>query len=256
MTSSNPSSAPIWPIGWTVRHVAETGSTNDDLVTAASAGAVDRTVIVADYQTAGRGRLARSWDATRGSNLLVSLLFRYSKEEPSRFSRIVALAARESCESLTGVGVRIKWPNDLVVDQRKLGGLLAVASPRERFVVVGIGVNVRWAPSDAISLAEASLVRRSLPEPDERVVPTPHELLALMLKNIDVRRQRDDAELREEHKSVLATLGTRVRVDLREGESLVGRAVDLDDASRLVVQDDSGLRHVIDVGDVVHLRAH
>ena len=256
MTPSNPSSAAIWPIGWTVHHVTETGSTNDDLVTAASAGAADRTVIVADFQTAGKGRLDRTWDATRGSNLLVSLLFRYESEEPSRFARIVALAARESCESLTGVNVRVKWPNDLVVDHRKLGGLLAVASPRERFVVVGIGVNVGWAPSDAVSLADASLVGHVPIDRGVRVVPTPHALLAMMLTKVDERRRRDDAELRAEHKSVLATLGTRVRVELRLGESLIGQAIDLDDDSRLIVQDDAGLRHVIDVGDVVHLRSH
>jgi len=260
MTPSNPSSATIWPIGWTVHHVAETGSTNDDLVAAATAGAPDRTAIVADYQTAGRGRLDRTWDATRNSNLLVSLLFRYESEDPLRFTRIVALAAREACESLTGVAVRVKWPNDLVVDDRKLGGLLAVASPRERFVVVGIGVNVGWAPPDAVSLASASLTdashtRTSHTEPPDHTPLTPHTLLVAMVERIDARRQHDDAELRAEHKSVLATLGARVRVELRVGESLLGDAIDLDDASRLIVQDDAGVRHVIDVGDVVHLRA-
>ena len=243
MTPSNPSSGPIWPIGWTVRHVAETGSTNDDLVGAANAGAPDRSVIVADYQTAGRGRLDRTWQAARGSNLLVSLLFRYESEDPSRFPRIVALAARAACAALSLADVAVKWPNDLVLGNAKLGGLLAVASPRERFVVVGIGVNVGWAPPDAVSLASASAR-----------VPSPHDLLAAMLVEIDVRRSRGDAELHEEHKSALSTLGSRVRVELREGETIVGVAVDLDEASRLVVVDDGAVRHVIDVGDVIHLR--
>ena len=123
MTPSNPSSQPNWPFGWTVRHVAETGSTNDDLVAAARDGAPDRTVIVADYQTAGKGRLDRTWEARRGSNLLVSMLFRYESQDPSRFSRIVALAARAACERLGDVGVAVKWPNDLVIGERKLGGL-------------------------------------------------------------------------------------------------------------------------------------
>jgi len=242
-----------------VHHVAETGSTNDDLVAAASAGALDRTVIVADFQTAGKGRLDRTWDATRGSNLLVSLLFRYESEDPSRFARIVALAARDACESLSKTTVQVKWPNDLIVGGRKLGGLLAVASPRERFVVVGIGVNVGWAPPDAVSLASASQTGATRVVAGERMTPpptlTPHVLLAAMLERVDTRRQCDDAQLRAEHKSVLATLGVRVRIDLRAGESLFGDAIDLDDASRLIVQDDEGVRHVIDVGDVVHLRA-
>ncbi|MFM7892428.1 MAG: hypothetical protein ACKO8P_01235, partial [Actinomycetota bacterium] len=141
----------------------------------------------------------------------------------------------------------------------KLGGLLAVASPRERFVVVGIGVNVGWAPPDAVSLASASQTGAPRIVSGERMpLPptlTPHVLLVAMLERVDTRRQCDDARLRTEHKSVLATLGVRVRIDLRAGESLVGDAIDLDDASRLIVQDDEGVRHVIDVGDVVHLRA-
>ena len=243
MTPSNPSSGPIWPIGWTVRHVAETGSTNDDLVGAANAGAPDRSVIVADYQTAGRGRLDRTWQAARGSNLLVSLLFRYESEDPSRFPRIVALAARAACVSLCAANVTLKWPNDLVVGSAKLGGLLAVASPRERFVVVGIGINVDWAPADAVSLVSVCAH-----------APSPLELLASMLGEIDARRSRSDEQLREEHRASSSTLGSRVQVDLRAGESVVGDATDLDEASRLVVVDDAGARHVIDVGDVIHLR--
>jgi len=240
MTPSNPSSQPIWPFGWTVRHVAETGSTNDDLVAAARDGAPDRTVIVADYQTAGKGRLDRTWEARRGSNLLVSMLFRYESQDPSRFSRIVALAARAACERIGDVGVAVKWPNDLVIGERKLGGLLAVGVPQEKFVVVGIGVNVGWAPDGAVALSSGA---------------TPLELLATMLSEIDARADKNDTDLREEHKSVLATLGSNVRVELRAGEFVVGVANDLDELSRLVVVDEAGRRHVIDVGDVVHLRA-
>jgi BirA family biotin operon repressor/biotin-[acetyl-CoA-carboxylase] ligase len=172
--------------------------------------------------------------------LLVSLLFRYESHDPSRFSRIVALAARAACERLGNVRVSVKWPNDLIIGDRKLGGLLAVGAPQERFVVVGIGVNVGWAPDGAAALSSLA---------------TPLELLAEMLREIDARLGLNDSVLREEHKSVLATLGSKVRVELRKGEFLVGTATDLDELSRLMVVDDAGRRHVIDVGDVVHLRA-
>jgi BirA family biotin operon repressor/biotin-[acetyl-CoA-carboxylase] ligase len=76
-----------------------------------------------------------------------------------------------------------------------------------------------------------------------------------MLREIDARLGLNDSVLREEHKSVLATLGSKVRVELRKGEFLVGTATDLDELSRLMVVDDAGRRHVIDIGDVVHLRA-
>jgi len=246
MTKQNPSSQWNWPIGWTVRHVAETGSTNDDLYLAARAGAADRSVIVADFQTAGKGRLDRNWEAVRGTNLLVSLLFRYEDRDPSRYARIVALAACAACRTTAGVQPGIKWPNDLVVGAHKLAGLLAVGSPSEQFVVVGIGVNVGWAPSGATTLvAEAGT--------DEGVSPL--ALLGEMLREIDRRADSDDATLHAEHRAALVTLGTRVRVELGASD-LVGVAVDLDQESRLLVRDDAGVTHVVDVGDVVHLRAH
>lgn len=230
-----------------VTHVAETGSTNDDLVAAAQAGAVDRSVIVADFQTAGRGRLDRTWQAARGANLLVSLLFRHTTTDAARFSRIVALAARAACHELCAVTPDLKWPNDLIVDSRKLGGLLAVGSPREGFVVVGIGINVMWAPPEALALCDATPMQKP-------VALSPLQLLAAMLREIDRRMAVDDDQLFAEHRAALATLGSRVRVDLRVGESIVGVAFDLDSSSRLLVRDDDGQVHVIDVGDVMHLR--
>jgi len=228
--------------------VAETGSTNDDLMAAAHDGAPHRSVIVADFQTAGKGRLDRSWEATRGSNLLVSVLFRYGTEDVFRFARIVALASRAACMAIAGVTPQLKWPNDLVIGDKKLGGLLAVGVPREQFVVVGIGVNVSWAPEGAVCLRDA------MPAP-ARIDIAPLVLLQHMLGEIDQRLAASNDDLHVEHRSVLATLGLRVRVDLRAGEQVLGTAIDVDAASRLVVRDDAGATHVIDVGDVMHLRA-
>ena len=246
MESLDTSSFADWPVGWSVQHVAETGSTNDDAIAAAHNGAPHRSVFVTDFQTAGKGRLDRSWEATRGSNLLTSLLFRYENEDAFRFSRVVALASRAACTALSGVAPALKWPNDLVIDRAKLGGLLAVGAPRDRFVVVGIGVNVGWSPPDAVSLRDRAVTKDSV---------TPLALLALMLNEIDTRLVRSDAELHAEHKAALATLGQRVRVELHAGESVVGVAEDLDGAGRLLVRSDDMQLHEIGVGDVVHLRA-
>lgn len=231
-----------------MQHIAETGSTNDDLVAAARDGASNRSVIVADFQTAGRGRLDRSWEATRGSNLLVSLLFRYDDESAFRFARVVALAARAACGEVAGVAPDLKWPNDLIFGSRKLGGLLAVGAPQDCFVVVGIGVNVLWAPDDAVCLRDVATSQLASGL-------TPLQLLRVMLGEIDQRLSVEDDVMHAEHVSALATLGMRVRVDLREGEQVVGIAEALDASSRLVVRDDAGQIHVIDVGDVMHLRA-
>src|SRR5680860_1148352 len=92
---SEPNSTEIveWPSGWLVEHVAETGSTNADLIAAAAAGAPNRTVRFTDHQTAGRGRLDRVWTAPPGANLLVSMLFRAVPDHPGDLTRRVGLAA-------------------------------------------------------------------------------------------------------------------------------------------------------------------
>ena len=256
MSPTNPSSQPNWPIGWVVHHVSETGSTNDDLYERAAAGAPERSVVVADFQTAGKGRLDRTWEAVRGTNLLCSLLFRDDSSRMHRYPRIVGLAARAACVELAGVRPEMKWPNDLVVGTRKLGGLLAVASPRDGFVVVGIGVNVGWSPSGATNLvaeaANASFSPTSEAPGAESIAPL--SLLSAMLTEIDRRHPLVESQLHAEHRSALATLGLHVRVELREGATVTGIAEDIDEESRLVVRDDQGKRHVVEVGDVIHLR--
>ena len=145
-----------WPARWSVSVVAETGSTNADLLAWAARGAADRTVLVARHQTAGRGRLDRRWDAPAGANLLVSLLFREIPETPHVLTQRVGLAAIAACEEVAGVSPVLKWPNDLLLDGAKLAGVLAQAHlGPEPAVVVGIGLNVGWAPEGAACLSTA-----------------------------------------------------------------------------------------------------
>ncbi len=221
-----------WPDGWTVEHVAATGSTNDDLAAAADRLS-DRSVLVADHQRAGRGRLDRRWDAPPGSNLLVSLLFRHVPDLPGELTRRVGLAALEACDRTADVRAGLKWPNDLVVDGAKLAGILAERVPTGP-VVVGLGLNVRWAPSGAARLGAAI---------------DPLEVLAALLTAYD--ELPDDVF--EQYRSRLVTLGQDVRVELPAGV-IEGRAVDLEPDGRLVVVDGAGARHRLDTGDVVHLR--
>src|SRR5262245_51200128 len=104
-----------WPPGWTVEHVAETGSTNADLL-ATAAARPDRSVLVADHQTAGRGRLDRRWDAPPGANLLVSLLFHRPPADPGELTRRVGLAVVDAGRGVAGIAAVLKWPNDVLVD--------------------------------------------------------------------------------------------------------------------------------------------
>lgn len=215
--------------------VAETGSTNADLLAAAVDGAPDRTVLAAAHQTAGRGRLDRRWEAPPGANLLVSLLFRRIPEHPHELTQRVALAAANAAERLAGVRPVLKWPNDLLLDGAKLAGVLAQAhggpSPA---VVVGIGVNCGWAPEGGAKLGDGV---------------APLALLAELLRCYDAL----PADITETYRDRLGTLGTRVRVELSDGV-LVGVATSVAPGGELVVRDDDGVEHRVTVGDVVHLR--
>ncbi|MEY2553806.1 MAG: BirA family transcriptional regulator [Ilumatobacteraceae bacterium] len=220
---------------WHISIVDETGSTNTDLLTAAAAGAPDRSVLMARHQTAGRGRLDRQWVAPPGANLLVSLLLREVPEHPHELTRRVALAAVHACQEVTGLTPTLKWPNDLLLDGRKLAGVLAQAGGNgPAYVVVGIGLNIGWAPDDAARLGDGI---------------DPAELLDALLRAYDAL----PADIVEQYRAALATLGQSVRVVLSDSE-VVGRALDVLPDGRLVVLDDCGITHRFDTGDVVHLR--
>jgi BirA family biotin operon repressor/biotin-[acetyl-CoA-carboxylase] ligase len=229
------STARAWleaPPGWTVEHVAETGSTNADLL--ATAGSrPDRSVLAAGHQTAGRGRLDRRWDAPPGANLLVSLLFHVVPDDPGELARRVGVAAVDACRESAGVVASLKWPNDVLVGDRKLAGILAERSATGS-VVVGLGLNVRWAPDGAARLG-----------------PTlaPVDVLHALLTAYD----RLPVDITARYHQELTTLGRRVRIELAAG-SLEGTATDVDPDGRLVVLDACGITHRVDVGDVVHVR--
>jgi BirA family transcriptional regulator, biotin operon repressor / biotin---[acetyl-CoA-carboxylase] ligase len=222
---------------WHVHIVDETGSTNVDLLAEAAAGAPDRTVLVARHQTAGRGRLDRRWEAPPGANLLVSLLFRSLPAHPHELTQRIALAAIDAVRDVGGVSAGIKWPNDLLVDGFKLAGVLAqagVVDGRLDHVVVGIGINVGWAPDGGARVGEDA---------------DPQEVLAALLRAHDALPD----DVFDRYRSSLVTLGQAVRVE-RPADVIEGRAIDVGRDGRLAVLDTCGITHHLDTGDVVHLR--
>jgi BirA family transcriptional regulator, biotin operon repressor / biotin---[acetyl-CoA-carboxylase] ligase len=226
-----------WPAGWRVEVADETGSTNADLLAAARSGAPDRTVLCARHQTAGRGRLDRRWEAPPGSNLLVSMLFRRVPEHPHELTQRVALAARAAAMSVAGVDALLKWPNDLLVDEAKLAGVLAesVTGPAGvEAVVVGIGINVGWAIPGAARLGDGI---------------DPLQVLEVLLRAHDAL----PLDVFPAYRAALATLGQRVRVERAAGD-LLGTATEVQRDGRLVVTADDGATTAVDTGDVIHLR--
>jgi BirA family biotin operon repressor/biotin-[acetyl-CoA-carboxylase] ligase len=239
-----------------VRRFDSIPSTNTALLDEARAGAPEGLVFVADHQTAGRGRLDRRWEAPPGSSLLVSVLLRpdVAPTAAHAVTAMVGLAAADACASVAGFAPRLKWPNDLVVDDRKLGGILAeavVEGGALRAVVVGMGLNVNWPaplPDDLAATATAcNLVAGRDVDRDA--------LLDAFLDCLDARYEglTSDAIARDE-RARSATLGREVRVELPGGRAVIGRAVDLASDGALLVETRPGEVVRVSVGDVVHVR--
>jgi BirA family biotin operon repressor/biotin-[acetyl-CoA-carboxylase] ligase len=238
---------------WTIRRFAELDSTNRHLLDEARAGAPEGAVAVADHQTAGRGRLDRTWEAPPGSSLLVSVLLRppLGPEQAHRVVMAASLALADAVSDVAGFAPDLKWPNDLVVGDRKLAGLLAEREPgtgqRPPAVIVGAGVNVQWTafPPELAEHATACNLEAG------RAVDR-DALLDHYLERLGHRLDALDA-VPGAYRARLATLGRRVRVEQASG-ALTGVAVDVRDAGELVVRGDDGVEHVITTADVVHLR--
>lgn len=234
-----------------LKRVAETGSTNADLLVAARSGAPSGTVLVADRQTAGRGRRGRNWDAPAGSSLLLSVLVRPDLPvgRLHLLTQWVALVAADACQQVAGVRPVLKWPNDLLVGDRKLAGILAesvLAGDRVEAVVVGIGLNVDWPDPMPGELAERAT---SLAAAAGRHIGV-DEVLTATLDGL--ARGFDPTIFSRRYRTELATLGRTVRLEL--GDRVVeGVAVDVTTDGHLVVEAD-GARTAFAVGDVVHLR--
>jgi len=248
-----------------LRWIAETGSTNRDLLEAATRGVPEGMVLVADHQTAGRGRLDRSWVAPAGASLLVSVLLRPSLDTEQLFllTLACALAAIEAVEEVSGVKLGLKWPNDLVVAEgplvdRKLAGILAesqVSAGRVDAVVVGMGLNLNW-PADlpADLAATATSVNHLTNGPVNR-----EQLCVAWLRRYDALLDNlTDPQGRDRFLGVVraasTTIGRRVRVE-RATESFEGDAVDISSLGHLLVDRGDGSEiEEITVGDVIHAR--
>jgi len=221
-----------------IRELAEVDSTNRYLMDLARSGAPEGVVVVADYQTAGRGRQGRSWDAPAGTALLASILLRPDSKAlpPGRrwlAPASVALAAVAACAQAGATAV-LKWPNDILLGDRKLAGVLAEADAGA--VVVGIGVNVAGGPPGAASLGP-SVARGAV--------------LAALLENLEGWCGRWD-DVSDAYRAQCATVGRSVRVET-PGQTFTGRAeaVELDGRLRVVID---GRVQRFSAADIVHLR--
>ncbi|MGH3520652.1 MAG: biotin--[acetyl-CoA-carboxylase] ligase [Haloechinothrix sp.] len=250
--------------------VASTGSTNADLCAAAATGAADRTVLIAEQQTAGVGRLSRSWSSPAGSGLYLSVLLR-PQGVPLRGIGSLAIVAGLALMDLTswlGVPAVLKWPNDMLLGKEEprgkgagiLSELVPLSGSDEFAVVLGIGVNVlpmSDVPPGPGGLPAASLAEHGASSTDRAQVAITL-LRAFGAREAAWRAACGDlalAELLAEYRRHCSTVDTRVRVELPGGARMTGRAADVDPLGQLIVETDDGARQTVSAGDVVHVRA-
>lgn len=248
--------------------VATTGSTNADLVAAAREGAADRTVLIAEEQVAGRGRLQRGWSSPRGYGLYVSVLLRPAGMPRAALAwlpLISGVALVETVVRSTGLTAALKWPNDLLLgDGRgwyKAAGVLADAAGTADGVaiVVGMGVNV-YHRADQLPGGQGGLPATSLVAQGAEVDREEFAVqLLTALAEVDDQWRGHQGDvlasgLFDRYRYWCGTLGQQVRVELGANEALRGTATEIDTKGRLVVRGSDGAGTPVSAGDVVHVR--
>ena len=244
-------------LGAVLHWFAEVGSTNDVAKQLAEEGALHGEVVIAEAQTAGRGRRGRAWVSPAGRNVYLSVVLRPDLP-PTRASELTLLAAVAVCEAVrqAGVPAAIKWPNDLLANGKKVAGVLTeMASEMDQvqWVVLGIGVNVNAEASDFPAELRGLVTSVAI----ERGDPVPRALFAAALITsleewLDRHAAEGFAPVRQAWRVMSDTLGREVRVRVGDRE-LEGVAEDVDDAGALLVRTPRGRERVL-AGDVEHLR--
>jgi BirA family biotin operon repressor/biotin-[acetyl-CoA-carboxylase] ligase len=244
--------------------VRSTGSTNADLLArAADPGSPEGQVLVAEEQTAGRGRLGRSWSSRPGASLTFSVLLRPATVPAARRGWLTLLAGVAVASAVRSVGcvdAVLKWPNDVLAGDRKLAGILAEQSPDGSAVVIGTGLNVDAVPGE-IPVSATGLAATSLRA--EGATVSREDLLLGLLDRLEhwygAFRADPDPErsgLLDAYRGLCETLGRTVRVEMPAGGVLTGVARDVDAEGRLLVAEGPGDSVTpVSAGDVVHVRA-
>jgi BirA family biotin operon repressor/biotin-[acetyl-CoA-carboxylase] ligase len=243
---------------WTdIAVVAETGSTNADLLAAAGRAEPEGLVLAAETQTDGRGRLGRAWLSVPDGALTFSMLLRpQSVPQAVRgwLPLLAGVAVASALRRVPGVDARLKWPNDVLVNEGKLAGILAEQAGGA--IVVGIGINVRARQQDLPVPTATSLELLGAADVDRS------ELLAAVLGDLERWYRRwtgtpagdaDGCGLRQAYLRLSATVGRPVQVYLPGGQVLAGMGHDVDATGRLLVRSAAGLV-AVSAGDVVHVR--
>lgn len=236
-------------LGRNLRFIDEIDSTNNEIRRMAENGAPDGTLAIAEIQTAGKGRRGRAWTSPRGSGIWMSFLLRpdFAPEYASMLTLVAAMAVEKGIREQTGLDCQIKWPNDIVLNGRKICGILTEMSTEEdsiRYVVVGIGINVNTKDfpeeisktATSLAIETGHIVRRA-------------PLVASILKAWEgfyetYKKTLDLSLLKEEYNSHLVNIGREVKVLAHKGDYL-GISHGITDTGELIVETNGEMREVM-----------
>jgi BirA family biotin operon repressor/biotin-[acetyl-CoA-carboxylase] ligase len=247
--------------------LAQTGSTNDDLLAAARAGAAEGAVLAAEHQTRGRGRQGRQWVSRTGSALIFSVLLRPAAVPPADrgwLPLLTGVAVARAVRQQAGVDAALKWPNDVLAGGAKLAGILAEQAGEA--IVMGVGLNVgatrdELPPPGPGALPATSLALLGAGRADGKVFDRETLLIGILAELEDWYRRwtwpspgdTEGSGLRAEYLRLSATIGREVRVELPGGMTLTGVASGIDPVGRLIVDTAAGPA-AVSAGDVIHVR--
>lgn len=230
-------------------------STMDIATQLALKNAPEGTLVITESQTKGRGRLGREWFSPKHKGIYLSLILRPKvlPTEAPIFTLLSAVSVCEAVKEITGLDIQIKWPNDLLAHNKKLGGILTELNAEMdevRFVVIGIGLNVN---NDRKALATGAVSLKELANQGVNRVDLLKEILRKIEANYLAFQNKGVHPIIEKWRRYNITLGRRVKV-LSHKEHVEGEAVDIDIDGGLLLRKDSGLTQKVTAGDVVHCR--
>ncbi len=235
-----------WPSGYGLTRFAEIDSTNEEARRLAAGGQRDPVWIVAERQTAGRGRRGRAWDSPTG-NLAATLLIAPDRpaSECAQLSFVTAIAAADTVAGFApGADVKVKWPNDVLGDGRKLVGILLESasgeSGRAAWLAIGVGLNLAHFPPDtAFPATSIAALTGTAPGCDDALT----ELAAHFAKWYEIWRARGFAPVRDAWLARAAGLGSRIRARL-SNEEVWGVFEGIDETGALMLREAGAVRHI------------
>ena len=226
---------------------AEVSSTNDVAATLADRGEPEGTIVIADAQSAGRGRHGRSWASPPGAGLYMSIIMRPPAHAVTLLTIAAGVALADGIQAATGLQPHLKWPNDVYIGERKLAGILAEAGTSRsgvQHVVLGCGINLMPAAYPADVAARATSIESELGRPTDRGLLLSECLAALHLRYGDLQSRASAAVVARWRGRAVSTLGRRVEWDVA-GVTRHGVAEDIDETGALLVRDGAARNRVI-----------